>query len=386
MVYTLSARIRGFINSRPFLILLVSFLIDLGLSSINFGVPLYAYKLGAPQYLIGLIASAFGLSYILSATYSVKIVFGRNLARTITVLLIGYAAIAGIYLLVRNPLLFVVIRCCEGFTLGNLYPLTDTLPALESGGKNLVPWYNAGWALSYIVAPLILGYLIIALGFDSPFIFAMLASLGALVVIMLSTDSLHLDTLQSKPKAILSLQNNTLGEIALPAFIAGFVTAVFSSLYPAYLSSRHYDYESIGLIVGVMAASRTVVLATAGRIQSALGSTRIKPFGYMLSALIAIPTVLHGIPEQFICAVCVGAGVGLLYHAGLTNSLSKEGEYQTSALEASLGTGFFSGPLLGAALSDISPNYVYVGVSVIPLASLLRTFKRTPKAGAREVD
>jgi len=386
MVYTLSTRIREFINSRPFLILLVSFLIDLGLSSINFGVPLYAYKLGAPQYLIGLMASAFGLSYILSATYSVKIVFGRNLAKTIAMLLIGYAVIAAIYLLVRNPMLFVVIRCCEGFTLGNLYPLTDTLPAPEGGRENLVPWYNAGWALSYIVAPLVLGYLIIALGFDSPFILAMLASLGALVVIRLSTDNLRLNTLQNKPKAVLSLQKNTLGEIALPAFIAGFVTAVFSSLYPAYLASRHYDYESIGLIVGVMAASRTIVLATADRIQSTLGSTRIKPFGYTLSALIAIPTILHSMPEQFICAVCVGAGVGLLYHAGLSNSLSKEGEYQTSTLEASLGTGFFSGPLLGAALSDISPNYVYIGVSVIPVASLLRSLRRTSNVEARKID
>ncbi|MEM0271214.1 MAG: MFS transporter [Thermoprotei archaeon] len=365
------------VDFRPLLIFALSFLIDLGLSSINFGVPLYAYKLGAPQYLIGLIASAFGLSYIFSAVYSVKIAFGRNLANTITILLLSYTGIAAIYIIVRNPFLFIVIRAFEGFILGNLYPLTDTLPAASGSGKNLVPWYNAGWAFSYIVAPLVLGYLITLLGFSSPFTFAALATLSALVLIRMSAGRLRLNTMQNTSKRVLSLGRNTLSEIAFPAFIAGFITAVFSSLYPAYLASRRFDYESIGLVMGTMAASRTIVLAASGRIQAAIGLGKLKAIGYALSVLIAIPTVLHGLTEQFICALSVGAGVGLLYHVGLSNSLSKAGEYQTSELEASLGTGFFSGPLLGAAISDISPNYVYMGVSIIPLIPLISLKRNT---------
>ncbi len=363
-------------NSRPQLIFLLSFLVDLGLSSINFGVPLYAVRLGAPQYLIGLIASAFGLSYIVSAAYSTKTVFGRKLKTTLCVLLIIYSIICGSYLLVRHPWVFIAIRALEGFTLGNLYPLADTLPASRGGEPDLVPWYNAGWALSYIVAPILLGYMLTSLGFASPFGLAVASSLASCALILLVSGELGLENTTSMPPPENGWRlKATVSDVALPAFISGVVTSVFSSLYPAYLAGNHVPYELIGVVVGSMATSRTVILASAGRIQARLGPTRVALLGYILSASIAIPTVFHSLATQLVCALLVGGGVGLLYHAGLTNSLKNTGRFQTSTLEASLGSGFFSGPLIGAAISELSPTYVYLGVSIIPLASFLRVLR-----------
>lgn len=380
MKHALAGRLVGFFASRPFIVFLLAFLVDLGFSAVNFGVPLYAYGLGAPEYLIGLIASALGLSYIFSAYYSPKIVFGRVLGRTIALLVASYAGIAAIYLVAGRPELFVAIRCVEGFVLGNLYPLTDTLPAPSRDGRNLVPWYNAGWALSYIVAPPLLGLLISMFGFTVPFVFAALSSLAALGVVLASAEKLGLNARTPKPELAPLRGSIVVGEVALPAFVCGFVTAVFSSLYPAYLASQNYGYVVIGVIVGVMAASRTVVLAAAGKMQESLGLGRLKSLGYALSAAIALPTLLHGVLEQFVCAVAVGAGVGLLYHVGLSSSLRGEEGYYTNTLEASLGTGFFSGPLFGAAISGFGAGYVYAGVSLLPLATLMRNIRRGRRA------
>jgi len=367
------------LKSKALIVFLTSFLIDLGLSSVNFGVPLYSYKLGASQYLIGVIASAFGLSYVFSATYSTRIVFGRTVGKMIILLLSLYAFIVFLYVFIRQPALFVALRCAEGFALGNLYPLTDTLPAPSKDGKGLVPWYNAGWALSYIVAPVILGYIIPLFGFSSPFIFATTSSVAALIVVRASYKKLGLGATLSRPQLTVERRQSILGEVALPAFISGFVTAVFSSLYPAYLESQGYSYELIGAITGVMATFRTVILASAGRVEMAIGQARLKSLGYALSAFIAIPTIFSGAAEQLICAVCVGVGVGLLYHAGLSSSLKQPKEHWTSMLEASLGSGFFSGPLVGAALSGFGVSYVYAGVAVVPIASLIQNVRRTNK-------
>lgn len=358
-------------GTMKFNIYLFAIMMELSLTSVSFGIPLYAKSLGANDALIGIIGSGFGLSYIFSALISHKVTGGRNPRIVLGSLALLYAAISGVYILVERPAAFFFIRFVEGFTLGLFWPLADSVPSWFAERK---PWYmrnyNAGWSTAIVVAPLLSGYLSVLYGLRSAFILGLVFALVEAIVVFVTMPELAVTTNENRPKP------TGFGYVR-PAFVNAYVTGTLLALYPAWLNEAGFGYEAIGILVGVMGLSRTISFLLEHRIYTHLRE-RTMGTGYALCAAFAFVPFVKAFLPQVIVMVAVGVGMGLLFHEGLNLALEPSGKAlgNTSVFETALGTGFFFGPVIAGAVSVLGPFLIFPETAAVSLVQLLPLAKR----------
>jgi predicted MFS family arabinose efflux permease len=354
-----------------FNIYLFAITMELSLSCVSFGVPLYARSLGATDALIGVIGSGFGLSYIFSALISHRITGRRNPRNILGLLALLYAIISGVYVLVEKPAAFFFIRFVEGFTLGLFWPLADSIPSWFAERKpGYMRNYNAGWSTAVVVAPLLSGYLSMFYGLRSVFLLGLAFAFTEAVVVFL-TMPVHLAVHETeRPKS------TGFGYVR-PAFVNAYVTGTLLTLYPAWLNQTGFGYESIGILVGVMGFTRTVSFLLEHRIYQHLGE-RTMSTGYALCALFALVPFAKGFLLQLFVMAGVGVGMGLLFHEGLNLALEPAGKVlgNTSVFETALGTGFFFGPVVAGAVSVFGPFLIFPETAMVSLVQLVPIARR----------
>jgi MFS family permease len=365
-----SGSVSGDLNQR-LRVLVFAFLVELALNTVSFTVPLYAQALHASQALIGLIGAAYGLSYVFTAMFSPRLYERIGQRHALLFSLACYTAIISLYLVVRDPYLFFFTRLAEGVALGVFWPLADTVPSTRQGAtSSMVPWYNTGWSTAALTAPFSAGYLIAMLGLRAPFVSALLMELTELFFVYRYISMPRQPRLKTG-RLGLNFTRPLLDEVALPAYTSAFVSSVILTLYPAYLAKAGLAYILIGVLVGSAGTSRTAMFVLSNRIQKLVNGNRLTALGYLCSSFIAVASVTTNATAQLLTMILVGMGWGTLFHSALTNALSTGNTaMKTGLLETSLGAGFFTGPLLGAAVSVFNPNYVYIFTAFLPIGYL----------------
>lgn len=147
---------------------------------------LYAQSQGASLAIIGAMASAYLLSNFLFQYPSGWLADRWGRKPMIVYSLAGQAALSLIYLVISDPVLFVVLRFAEGIVAATFLPsaralIADAVPAEKRGESYGI--FNAFFNGGFLLGPA-LGGLLGGLGYVPPFIGAALFRLVALALVL----------------------------------------------------------------------------------------------------------------------------------------------------------------------------------------------------------
>jgi len=147
---------------------------------------LYAQSQGASLAIIGAMASAYLVSNFLFQYPSGWLADRWGRKPMMVCSLLGQAALSLIYLVITDPVLFVVLRFAEGAVAAAFLPsaralIADAVPAERRGASYGI--FNAFFNVGFLFGPA-LGGLIAGLGYTPPFIGAALFRLVALVLVL----------------------------------------------------------------------------------------------------------------------------------------------------------------------------------------------------------
>jgi MFS family permease len=171
-------------------LLAVSFTVAAAYTGIGMVGPvrvLYARQQGATLEIIGAMASAYLIANFV-AQYPASWLADRWGRRRMMVLgLIAQALLSVAYIFVVDPLLFVVLRCVEGFAAAPVLPtaralIADAVPDEQRG--RAYGFFGACFNFGFLAGPA-LGGLLASTGYASAFWGAALCRVAALVIVLL---------------------------------------------------------------------------------------------------------------------------------------------------------------------------------------------------------
>src|SRR5437588_3619677 len=303
-------------------LLAVSFAVCASFTGIGMVVPvrvLYAESRGASLAIIGAMASSYLISNFLFQYPSGWIAdrWGRKPIMIVSLFL--QAVVSATYLLIADPILFVLVRFVEGAVAAAFLPsaralITDAIPAKHRGEAFGI--FSAFFNCGFLLGPAI-GGLLASTGYASAFIGAVIFRLVAvvIVVVLIRVPPKSTDTIQTK-LAPVSLRRL----FALPllgAYILGFCDYLFVgfdiALTPLWLHD-HLGAAVVMIGIAYMAFSVTGIIAAplGGRLADRRRrSTLILVFGlaqvplYLIYGLtnvvlvVVIGFAIHGIVYSF---------------------------------------------------------------------------------------
>lgn len=368
-----------------------SFLVQMVVGITGIIVPLFAKHMGATPLLLGFIGAAGGLTYtfmpLISGMLSDK--FKRKTFITLSTLLYGLSCI--FYAMAENPHILIPIRALEWCSIALFWPSAEALLA-EVGGKRIdetLEKFNLSWGSAMIVAPMIGGLLVNALGADSkiPFI--------SLSIILFALSCSSIPAIREGKEKPISRERRGKTErerlnahviIAVIAiFLFAFVGGIIFNLFPAYAVDLDVSASEIGLIMLFNGLFRLAAFLQAYRIESKIGEGRIFLMGSAAMSLALALTALGRTTLAFLAALSImGFGAGILYAESISIMLKNWRHargYAAGLFESLIGTGYFLGSLLGGVVADkYAPNAPYILGFLASLAvTLALALKRPPK-------
>jgi MFS family permease len=304
------------------MLLAVSFAVCASYTGIGMVVPvrvLYAESRGASLAIIGAMASSYLISNFLFQYPSGWIAdrWGRKPIMMLSLFL--QAVVSASYLLITNPILFVVVRFAEGVVAAAYLPsaralITDAIPQERRGEAFGI--YNAFFNTGFLLGPALGGFLA-ATGYASAFIGAVIFRLIAIVIIAVLVKPLpRKQTIEEEHVEQVSMRE-LFAMPLLAAYIMAFVDYLFVgfdiSLTPLWLHDHlGASVAMIGIIYMAFSITGIVSAPFGGRVADRRRrSTMIFVFGlaqvplYFVYGLanvaitVAIAFAIHGIVYSF---------------------------------------------------------------------------------------
>lgn len=304
------------------MLLAVSFAVCASYTGIGMVVPvrvLYAESRGASLAIIGAMASSYLISNFLFQYPSGWIAdrWGRKPVMILSLFL--QAVVSASYLLITNPILFVVVRFAEGAVAAAYLPsaralITDAIPQERRGEAFGI--YSAFFNTGFLLGPALGGFLA-ATGYASAFIGAVIFRLVAIVIIVVLVKPLpRKPTIEAENAAQVSIRELFTMPL-LAAYIMAFVDYLFVgfdiSLTPLWLHDHlGASVSMIGVIYMAFSITSIVSAPFGGRVADRRRrSTMILVFGlaqvplYIIYGLasvaitVAIAFAIHGIVYSF---------------------------------------------------------------------------------------
>ncbi len=357
------------------------FLFDCNSAILGLAIPIYALRLGASSFDIGLIGTANGLAYALTA-----MTIGRLSSRLSPRLLLLVASVLlslvpFSYTLVSNFLVLALLSAFQSFSYGIYWPTVESLIAGSSSPSALrrtLRGYNISWSAGWIVGPILGGFFLDA--FPVSYVFY-LVSLFFLSGFVLLATARGVDAAFQSPRVTEKGDSGHWWEFLRQslfyyglAFAYAFATRTYINFFPVYATFQGIDPLLIGEALLFMGLMRTLVFALSGILERYLRGT-MTHLGPILIASSMTITLLGRSPWHFglACAV-LGFGSGISYFTSLSAVLG--GEKGTLGLRAGLfegtvGIGSVLGPLLGGLTSHCDQRYPYAVVGSVCIVIMI---------------
>lgn len=326
---------------------IVNFLTQFSIASSLLFIPLFAKELGASDFEIGLISSAYSFAIFFSS-----IVFGRvadffNKRIVMSVGLLLSAAFFFAQCLVRDAVQLLFVRTLLGFSLG-IFP-----PALISYAYSVnrkVGYFSAfgslGWAFGQLIAGFIVSYCrIFALG-------ALLTFIALTIVVR---ERIPQDIVAKKRSSLKIVMDN------FSVYFAFFIRHVGASavwlIFPIYLSNLGISKFWIGVIYFTNSFLQFLMMQ---RIET-LSSRKLMTIGSIFSG---ITFYLYSISSQtwhfLVAQIFIALGWSSLYVGALKAVLDKNLERSSVAgfLNSTIYLSTIVGSLIGGLIAE-EFGYVY---------------------------
>ncbi|MEM3670583.1 MAG: MFS transporter [Thermoprotei archaeon] len=358
-------------ESGRFAALVFAFCAEMGLDMIYFTIPLYASILGAGPVLIGLLGSAYGMSYVFVAFLGPRLYGSVNRDLLLVASLAGYTVLISLYLILRTPFYFFLVRLGEGVALGVFWPIADTVASDNAMGERMIGWYNTGWSVAAVAAPYLSGFMIAETTVIAPVAGAMAFEAFDVVFVFAAIRvPKHVQHAETKLPRVNSV---TLFSVGLPAFVSAFLAGVVLTIYPPFLAGLRLPYTAIGLIAGSAGLTRTFMFAGSVRVEETVGKSVLAILGFGFLSFIALNSFTDNPYLLLASMLLVGIGLGALFHVGLDNALAdtRNATANVSLFEASLGAGLLAGPLVAGILEHLYRAESFAAIATVPVACVL---------------
>lgn len=304
---------------------------DLGLISLGIFVMLigvgaivpirmiYAREHGALPFELGLMASGFLLgqfAFQLPGGWASD-KWGRK------PLLVAGIAIAGVisflFLAWDNPWYFIVLRFIEGAAGGAVAPaanayVIDTVPAKERGVA--FGWLGSAFSAGFMLGPAVGGFMVDALGYESPFIFGGVTILATALFLAIKMRNIKPGETPPLPAEEAStgaqkVRRQVPQRLFVPALIgalvltiaSGFGDGLFISIWTLWLNDLHASNSYIGFTFITFSLPLMLLMPSTGKMAD---KYRLAPLIAIPGAMISFVYFTYGVTENLFIIAAIG--------------------------------------------------------------------------------
>ena len=353
---------------------LLALLCEIALVITSIYLPLYVYRLGAGEIIVGLVGGAQSITYIfmpfLAGKLSDRIGQAKLLFFGSATVLFTYSC----YFFIFDPILFIPFRAIEGLGWSFIWP---SLEAILGADTSKLRIFNFMWGVGATLAPYAGGLIFQLTNVRNIF----LTTSSLMFVSLASSLCLFRRINKADQESDVRLDSVEIGEkkylfLYLP-FLYGFVHMLMVTFFPIYSNSRNLSVIEVGYMLTVMNFGRLIAFAFPNSIKNVFGEKKTLATSALLGC--TLPTIVvfynHAIVLYFEL-LFLGFFLGITYAIALNKIMQMAGKrkgYYAGIFESILGTGFFLGPMLGGATAAITIEYVFFlpPILALPLLALI---------------
>jgi len=355
---------------------------------IGIAIPIYAYRLGAPPFFLGLIGAAGGITYSI-----MPIIFGKlsdRLVRKRALLtsMAFYALACILYILSQDFVILIFIRLIDATSHALFWPNVEAIIAegVEKGTlEKALSKFNVSWGSAMTLSPLI-GGLLISLGNNvkTP-IYASLMGVLLTFLMILSVPSTPVNRKAGKSPEVFRVKFQASILVALiSAFSFGFVTGIIFAFFPAFGTYLGMQPFEIGAVLFTFGFFKTLIFFQATGIEARFKTGSVFLLGSAITASSIILITWGSATPIFLFSLAFfGVGTGLAYSESIFLTLRGAGSsrgFAVGAFESFIGLGYFLGPLMGGLISEASLRAPYMLGALVIIAVFFVQFLFIKKA------
>ena len=362
---------------------LFAFLMEICIVMASFALPLFAIRLGASVFQLGLMGSGSALCYTLGSIClgHLSDILGRK--RILFVGCLSFGALTGI-ITFADSVGEVILLCMlsSGVSMALFWPPFEAWIAdsrVDSALTDALGKFNVAWSIGAFIGPLVGGFLF-KIDYWLPLCATALLSFcvaGALLSFSPEKGSEFEKRWSNDQNPDQKSSGGTFLHIAWMAnFVSFFAVGIVRNLFPKLAVHLGMDSRTLGLLMAVLAFSQAWTFFLLKRNPS--WQYRLKPIvAIQLLTALAMSLMLFFNSLVFfgVAFFLLGANLATGYSASIFCSLHRQAKKgQMSGLhEAILGMGFLTGPILGGLVAKyfgLRAPYLLCGVVILAAIAL----------------
>ncbi|MGC8561934.1 MAG: MFS transporter [Thermoplasmata archaeon] len=352
-------------------IFVISFMAQIPLTTLRFVVPIYAEHYGAGIFIIGLLGTAYGFTYSISAFFFGKISDKIGYGKLAIMGLLSYAAISILYSFFDHPYQFVVGKSLEGISMAMIWPSLEALSS-KLGAKNkemTLLLYTVAWSVGSSISPYLSAYLI-KFSFTYPLIFSAVVSVAGVYFVLKSKVNSSKEFIDNNGRVSIAY------DIVLPMALYGVDSSIFYSFYPVYGIVSGFGLRGTGLLGTFYGIFLTVAFIFSFLLSKRIRSRNLIIIGTLIDVPVLLLLVSRSIVSNLVIVSLLGSGLGLVYFSVLINIFRYFSEglgSKTGVFEASIGAGYVLGPTIAGIPTVLGYRLPWLtyGVFTIAIAIIL---------------
>ena len=377
-------------NVLPFLYVSM-FVISLSIGMFSPLVPLYAQRLGASYFDLGIIGVAWSAPYIVLPAIIGALAdkFGRR--DFLLVGMAGCALVSGLFLLAHEFWHVTVIRALNGIAYSFLWPVAEALIVdITSSAERMKAMgrYSFSWALGILIGPLFGGLLLKTFGFTVLFSTSLVVAISAFIITLYTMLFRHQTKSQPSTPEITSSSKGIVAVSLHPIYLVivmySIATGLIFSIFPAYAEGLGLDAFQIGTLFSMLGVTRTLTFWYSESI-TRIGEKRSIMLALVTQALSLIAIAhLYGFIPFLILMALLGFSIGILSPLSLSIASKMASSAKVAVtmgiVEGISGIGWTIGPIIGGtAAESLGPTYPYLifgGITILSIIPIILWLKR----------
>ncbi|MGQ9781497.1 MAG: MFS transporter [Nitrososphaeria archaeon] len=333
--------------------------LEIALVATSIYLPLYSYRLGASELVVGFVGATQSVTYIfmpffagiLSARLGQrKMLFIGSVITSLTYMF---------YFFVSQPILFIPARAVEGFGWSFIWP---TLEARAGESLRRLRIYNIMWGIGSTVAPYLGGVLSQMTDLTSIFAVSLSTTMFSFLVSTIMPGGVQCQK-TTEHGTRTRIKRVITSSLFFYGFLYAFTSLIIVTFFPIYCETRNMSVENVGYALTTMNLGRIIAFLAPVHARNIFGKGRTPiicaAFVSFFSLVVIFDTLIQYL---YVELFLLGFSLGIMYSVVLGEIMIMAGEqrgYYAGVFESILGTGFFLGPFLGGVVASFAIEYAF---------------------------
>lgn len=382
----LKQKIHLLFSDNKWVLYLIGLLIGISMGIINPLASTHLEKSNTSNLWIGTISSSFFFAMSIGSICIDKKMRNKNIKGIILVGSVLAAMACGIFPLVSNLFILLLLMMIMGFFISlSIVGVQTMLQALtEERTRGIISglysfYFAIGFVFSAVIGPKLYIYKPWL-----PFIIPTVTLILCPVIINLNFHETVIFSQKSKANVLKKVSIGLKG-----AFLYGFTETTLVTLYPIFLIHEKYNLSNIGYALGIFVVGSIVGTIPMTYISDKFGREKTLIIMISISIFTALGiTIFSSFVLKLIFSFLSGVVIGPIYPLALAVSVQKlsreEIPWGTSLFTSFYGIGSTVGPLISSvAMSLFGDNYIFSVCLLIFVMFLFTTIVKRAKYGAK---